>query len=143
MGLMDSLKEIRAAFKGTSTATLPSPPASPPPPPSERLQYLELDDEVAVVGTSNYQKALKEISSWTKREGPVDRFHEGVIEFEPTNPYDKNAIMVTVEGLLIGYVAKSDHRLMTPKVRKAGGVALVDVRVIGGTDGDYLGARLR
>lgn len=142
MGLMDSFKEIRAAFKGTSTATLPSPPASPPPP-AERLGIIELENAITVVGTSNYQDALKKVSTWTKREGPLDRYLEAVVEFEPTNPYDKNAIKVSVDGILIGYVAKSDHRLMMSKVRKAGGAARMEVIIVGGTEGKNLGARLR
>jgi hypothetical protein len=133
MGMFDSLK---AALKTPATSTLP-------PPPARDLEWLSLNDEVAVVGTSNYQKALKRVSGWTKSEGPVERYHNAIVELEPTNPYDKNAIKVTVNGLLIGYIAKSDHRLMLGKVRKAGGAALAEVVLIGGVDGKLLGARLR
>jgi hypothetical protein len=131
MGLFDSLP---AALKNSEATTLP---------PARDLEWLSLNDDLAVVGTSNYQKALKRISNWTKSEGPEDRYHNAVVELEPTNPYDKYAIKVTVDGLLIGYIAKSDHRLMLGKVRKAGGAAMAEAVLIGGVDGKMIGARLR
>lgn len=139
MGLMDSLK---AALKGATASTLPPPPDLPPPPARE-LGHLMLNDEISVVGTSNYQDALKRISQWNKNDGPVERYHNAVVEFEPTNPYDSKAIKVTVDGLLVGYIAKSDHRYMTPKVSKAGGAVIIEMVIIGGQDKKYLGAYLR
>ena len=138
MGLFDSFK---AALKAPAVAS--TPPSPVPTGARTALERLSLDDDVSVVGTSNYQAALKQVGEWTKSEGPTERYHDAVLEFEPTNPHDKNAIKVSVDGLLIGYIAKSDHRLMMHRMRKAGGVAIAEVVLIGGRDGKYIGAILR
>lgn len=139
MGFMDRFKAALPI-----QPKLPPPPASAPKPAkATKLRSETFEDEVAVVGTSNYQKALQRVSGWTKTTGPTDRYLMARIEFEPTNPHDKNAIMVTVNGQLIGYIAKSDHRLMMHRVRDAGGSMELEAVIVGGTDGKSLGARLR
>ena len=138
MGFMDSLK---AALTTNSASKLPPPP--PAPPASEGRDLLPLTNEVTVVGTSYRQKELQRISGWTKSGVPEDRYHEAVIEFEPKNPHDKNAIRVAISGVTIGYISKSDHKWMAPKLRKVGGSAWAVIVLIGGRDGDNIGARLR
>jgi hypothetical protein len=61
------------------------------------------------VGESNYQPALETIcgrrgSGWTEVRCEVT----AVLVPEPSNPYDSNAVKVTVGGQLVGYLSRSD-----------------------------------
>ena len=141
MGLMDSL---RAAF--TAPAKEKSSTGHLPPPPPRSMQGIEdlpLNDSVDVVGESNYQTELRRLGEWTKADGLRNRFHQGVVEFEPTNPHDSKAIKVTVDNVLVGYIAKSDHRWMAPKLRKVGGIGKCEVVLMGGQDKKLIGVYLR
>ncbi|MBF6763343.1 hypothetical protein FY524_12860 [Acinetobacter baumannii] len=58
-----------------------------------------------VVGESNYQNNLKQIAGG-KREKSKQTVFQAILKQEPTNPYDKNAIQVYINGLLVGYLSK-------------------------------------
>jgi hypothetical protein len=58
-----------------------------------------------VVGESNYQKALSEILGPHTRAG-YDEELGAVIELEPSNPYDSNAVAVKIRGYLVGYLPR-------------------------------------
>jgi HIRAN domain len=65
------------------------------------------DDPLEVVGESHYQDAL-----WTivggLRPDSVRYETEAVLEPEPHNPHDQNAVKVLVEGHLVGYLSRED-----------------------------------
>ena len=43
-----------------------------------------------------------------------------VLELEPTNPFDENAVKVVVEGTQVGYIPKFDSPAVTQMVKKSG-----------------------
>ncbi|WP_156400342.1 HIRAN domain-containing protein [Caulobacter sp. Root655] len=86
------------------------------------------------VGESNYQEALSRVCGGHNRHG-----HEltttGVLMPEPTNPYDPNAIMVTIGGERVGYLARDEAKRYGDALVAAGfggQSATVDVKVVGG-----------
>jgi hypothetical protein len=65
--------------------------------------------EMEVAGEASYQPALKEICGDHGEDG-VDIIVEACIAPEPTNSYDKNAVMVTVSGKKVGYLPRADAK---------------------------------
>jgi hypothetical protein len=47
-------------------------------------------------------------------------FSTAVLELEPTNPFDENAVKVVVEGTQVGYIPKFDSSTVTEMVKKSG-----------------------
>jgi hypothetical protein len=47
-------------------------------------------------------------------------YSTAVLELEPTNPFDPNAVKVVVEGTQVGYIAKFDSPAVTEMVKKSG-----------------------
>jgi hypothetical protein len=47
-------------------------------------------------------------------------YSTAVLELEPTNPFDPNAVKVVVEGTQVGYIPKFDSPAMTEMVKKSG-----------------------
>jgi hypothetical protein len=47
-------------------------------------------------------------------------YSTAVLELEPTNPFDPNAVKVVVEGTQVGYIAKFDSSAVTEMVKKSG-----------------------
>jgi hypothetical protein len=43
-----------------------------------------------------------------------------VLELEPTNPFDENAVKVVVEGTQVGYIPKFDSPAVTEMVKRSG-----------------------
>jgi hypothetical protein len=94
------------------------------------------DDPMEVVGESHYQDAL-----WTIVGGPrADPVHyetQAVLEPEPDNPHDPNAIQVLVEGHLVGYLSREDAAIYRPGLLRlieaspTGRVAL-EAQIVGG-----------
>jgi hypothetical protein len=72
----------------------------------EKVRLSFPDEMVRAVGVSHYQDALRRIAG--PGEGPVRRSVEATLAPEPTNPYDENAVMVRVEGELVGYLSRED-----------------------------------
>src|SRR4051812_44842181 len=58
-----------------------------------------------IVGEASYQAALSQIAGGSTKDG-----HSlecvAILAEEPDNPYDKNAIVVAIGGLIVGYIAK-------------------------------------
>ena len=71
------------------------------------LEEADCTELVRVVGESNYQDALRAICSSSKWE-EVAFDCLAVLVPEPENPYDENAIMVQVDGQLLGYLSRED-----------------------------------
>jgi hypothetical protein len=108
------------------------------------------DEPLEVVGESGYQDALWTIVGGRRRES-VRYETEAVLEPEPDNPYDPNAIKVLVDGNLIGYLSRDDAATYLPGLLRlmeespTGRVAL-EAQIVGGgprRDGiGYLGVFL-
>ena len=47
-------------------------------------------------------------------------YSTAVLELEPTNPFDSNAVKVVVEGTQVGYIPKFDSAAVTEMVKKSG-----------------------
>lgn len=65
------------------------------------------DEGLEVVGESHYQDALWRIVGGRRLE-PVRHPIEAVLELEPHNVYDGNAICVRIEGEVVGYLSRDD-----------------------------------
>lgn len=70
------------------------------------------DYECEVVGESHYQEALARITGGKTADG-----HEfeciALLEPEPGNRNDPNAVTVTIEGELVGYLSRPHAKAMT------------------------------
>ena len=64
---------------------------------------------VAVVGESHYQEALEAICGGRTEDG-VDRIIPARLIAEDTNPYDRQAVRIEVDGRHVGYLARADAR---------------------------------
>jgi hypothetical protein len=69
---------------------------------------LEGDELVRVVGTSHYQDALLELSGRTA-DDEVRVQKIALFVPEPDNPHDPNAIAVTIDGRLVGYLSRDEN----------------------------------
>jgi len=76
------------------------------------------DIRVNVVGESHYQPAIRAACNW--RPG-TDTLFQCTAEIvpEPTNPYDRNAIKVTINGACVGHLSRQDAVTLGPAVRAA------------------------
>ena len=79
--------------------------------------WLEGDNIVAVVGEASYQPAISRLCGSTKWE---DVRHGCVAALvpEPSNVHDKNAVMVQVDGELVGYLSRGDAMDYAPAIRR-------------------------
>jgi HIRAN domain-containing protein len=70
---------------------------------------LDGDSLVRVVGTSHYQEALLELAP---READEEVRVEKIAALvpEPDNPHDPDAIAVTIDGRLVGYLSRDENR---------------------------------
>lgn len=76
------------------------------------------DIRVDVVGESHYQSAIRAACDW--KPGADTLFHcMAELIPEPTNPYDRNAIKVTIDGACVGHLSRQDAVTLGPAVRKA------------------------
>ncbi|RZG78696.1 hypothetical protein EXE10_17130 [Acinetobacter sp. WCHAc060033] len=84
-----------------------------------------------IVGEGFYQQNLKKIAG-PKEE--ISKFHEctAKITSEPTNKFDKDAVKVEINGLLVGYLSRSDaQKLAGKRINRT-----VDAVINGGWDDD-------
>jgi hypothetical protein len=70
-------------------------------------------DVVDVVGESHYQDALEAITGGRTEEG-VDCERWAYLLPEPDNPYDRNAVAVSIDGQTVGYLSRSDAAAYLP-----------------------------
>jgi hypothetical protein len=114
---------------------------SPPAKTAANVESIEVtlypgDDPLEVVGESNYQDALWTVVGGRRREA-VRYETQAVLEPEPHNPHDQNAIKVLVEGHHVGYMSREDAAAYRPgllrlmKESPTGRVAL-EAQVVGG-----------
>jgi hypothetical protein len=122
MGMFDWL------FGRPVTAELPARPTAPTKPrfeaprpvPLRRIQWREGSFPMEAVGESNYQSALQAICGPHTRDGHDAEF-EAIIEREPSNAYDSNAVMVLIKGKKVGYLPREQAE------RVAGQMASKDI----------------
>ena len=99
------------------------------------------DETLEVVGESYRQETLWKLAGGRTLD-PVDCPIVAVLEPEPTNPKDENAVMVLIQGNCVGYLGSQDAVAYLPGIRKLmskGPVQLHGVIVGGGQRGDGLG----
>ena len=100
--------------------------------------------EMTVAGTPVRQEALAFVAGRPRQAAP-DGYLPAVVMREPTNEYDKNAIRVLVDGVMVGYLFKDKARAWNPvlrEVEKRGQVLTGAVRLHGGGT-EPLGAAVR
>ena len=95
------------------------------------------DAELMVVGESHYQPALMKVAGGKTDDGAANPDQKAALIPEPNNPYDKNAVAIGIDGLLVGYLARADAIAYAPVVRFAashGRVITARARITGGWD---------
>lgn len=76
------------------------------------------DIRVEVVGESHYQPAIRAACDW--KPGTDTLFHcTAELAPEPTNPHDRNAIKVTINGACVGHLSRQDAVTLGPAIREA------------------------
>ncbi len=107
-------------------------PAEIPRAMSPRIVWREGSFPMQVVGELSYQNALIAICgrhTRHSREGEYD----AIIEREPSNPHDPNAIMVKIKGQTVGYLPREQHAHVGVQMLEAGlSSAACRARVRGG-----------
>ena len=79
----------------------------------------------SIVGEQSYQNNLKKIAGPKEEES---KFFECYAEVssEPFNQYDKNAVKVEINGLLVGYLSKGEAAKLAGKVINKTVPAVID-----------------
>ena len=116
--------------------------------PQKRMEVdaivLEGDELVAAVGESNYQHTLRSACGSVRWED-VAYDCLAVLVPQPSNRHDPNAVMVQVDGQLVGYLSRGDAADYGPAFQTAaamGKVIACEARIAGrgpGSDTDNLG----
>ncbi|MFC5266104.1 HIRAN domain-containing protein [Kribbella qitaiheensis] len=79
---------------------------TPPQSGAVRFTLLAGDDDLEVVGESNYQEALWGICG-ARKGNRIRHSINAMLVPEPLNPHDANAVAVYIDGHLIGYLDRS------------------------------------
>ena len=86
---------------------------------------------VNAAGESHYQEALREIAG-PAAEIAVDT--EALLVPEPSNPHDPNAVMVQIDGKLVGYLPRDEAVAYGPTLQELaerGRTGLCEARIAG------------
>ncbi len=67
-----------------------------------------------IVGEASYQSNLKKIAGPKTKEAKYLTV-PALIESEPTNKHDKNALKVTIQGLTVGYLSREEASYIAAK----------------------------
>lgn len=97
-----------------------------------------------IVGESHYQENLRWLTGPTA-DGEHNTKALATLEFERSNPHDKNAIRVSIDGLTVGYISRRDQasvRSLMSYVRRTNDVVTCPARYVGGSDGKEIGVYL-
>ena len=116
-------------------------------PPKATVKWRNGSFPMEVVGESNYQEALMKICGGFSRDGyELELVAE--IEREPSNPYDKNAILVSIDGHTVGYLNKDQAQRVSAQMIEDGiERARCSSKIVGGWrtnqhDSGHFGVRL-
>src|SRR5687768_8047775 len=74
---------------------------------------------VEAVGESHYQAALAAICGGRSRDG-VEQPVTATLILESSNPYDKDAVRVEVDGHAVGYLPRAAAKTYRKRLKKAG-----------------------
>jgi hypothetical protein len=114
--------------------------ASPGPDPPALLGDLEDGEDLDVVGESNYHADLVAIMAALKPDPKATEVRcAALLVREPTNRYDKKAVMVVIHGKTVGYVPREDAAEIQPRLKrleKKGQPVFVLARIGGGRVGN-------
>lgn len=97
-----------------------------------------------VVGESNYQQALTQLSAgigYTPGFRIEDSFLVLALYREPKNRYDRNAIAVYAGPLVVGYVPKGEAAVLAPWVDQQGGACWAGGRLMSSPRASMIGVR--
>lgn len=89
-----------------------------------------------MAGESHYQDALRALLGGSP-EGEVRHECTAALVPEPDNPHDPNAVMVQIEGRLVGYLSRADAVAYAPLVQSLatrGRTAVCEAMVAGRGD---------
>lgn len=114
------------------SATPTGPPQRPPSPVEVTVSLFEGDEQLSVVGESNYQEALWKVVKDIGYEVPA------ILQPEPNNPYDSNAIAVLAAGMVVGYLSREDAVRYLPGLLKLqasrGRPIALNAKIFGGVE---------
>jgi hypothetical protein len=94
------------------------------------------DFSLLVVGESNYQDAI-ETAAGGRTEESCEKIVTAVLVLEDSNPYDRKAVQVVINGRLCGYLSREDARAYRKLLKKAGypdGTTSWNAMIVGGWD---------
>jgi hypothetical protein len=105
--------------------------------------------EFDIVGESKYQHALETICGG-RTEDSAEHITEAVLYLEDSNPHDKLAVRVDIDGQTVGYLSRKDARYYRQQLKQLGHERIVcrcDAMVVGGwrrsrTDQGHFGVKL-
>ena len=90
--------------------------------------------DLEVVGESHHQRHLNVLSErYSKKVS--DRELIAKLHYENTNPHDKKAIRVVIDGGTVGYLSHKDARLLRKRIEKVKPEGLIiscDAEIMGG-----------
>jgi hypothetical protein len=110
-------------------------------PPHRDLIRLSSDGRVAVVGESHYQPAIAAAAQGRNCQEWQDAVETtAILVPEPTNPYDRNAVRITLSGRTVGYLSREEAVQYQPQLLdllQAGRLGSCPAYVCGGGDRYY------
>jgi len=110
MGLLDRILNRHAGAERRAAA---SAPALVVPAPAINVVLLHGGHDLEVVGESQYQDVLWRVAGGRTAER-IRVEVQAVLHAEPDNPYDPNAITVSIDGAKVGYLCRDDAQAYRP-----------------------------
>jgi|SRR6056297_382726 len=97
-----------------------------------RVEWREGSFPMDVVGESNYQSVLQQVCGGHSRYGHEFQV-DGELVREPENPYDVNAIAVTIHGSNVGYLPRDQAARVSAQMAEEGiDRAICRAKIVGG-----------
>ena len=90
--------------------------------------------DLEVVGELHYQRHLNVLAGRHSKKGG-DRELIAKLHYENTNPNDKKAIRVVIDGGTVGYLSRDDARIFRTRIEKVGMDGLIiscNAEILGG-----------
>lgn len=131
MGFLDFLKRDKKGVTPLIAEPTPMPPSGPArqhstapvPPPRGQERRARVGTtlfDIEAVGESYRREAVSRLfRSWGLPEGGV-KICEAVLEPEPRNPHDPNAVKVVIDGLHVAYVPSDETASVKRAIARAG-----------------------
>jgi hypothetical protein len=143
-------RALHAAIFGASAQNRPvaktNDPFAGPPAPWRTRQDTHQGPHgfVAVVGESHYQEDLRKLSDFFELIERTERTFTAKLVAEPTNPYDSNAVAVTMEDgtTTLGYLAREMAATFQKRLLRQPAAVRCPAQLRGGADGQSIGVVL-